>query len=77
MLAGLSSVDAVVVFDQDTPLELITVLKPDVLVKGGDWPVDHIVGSRFVLERGGEVHSLLLADGFSTTALIARIRELG
>lgn len=73
MLAGLAAVDAVVVFDQDTPLELITALRPDILVKGGDWAVDQIVGGPLVLEWGGEVRSLLLADGFSTTALIERI----
>ncbi len=73
MLAGLAMVDAVVVFDEDTPLNLIVALVPDVLVKGGDWPVDRIVGGRFVLERGGEVKSLALAEGFSTTNLIARI----
>lgn len=73
MLAGLVMVDAVVVFDEDTPLNLITALAPDVLVKGGDWSVDKIVGGRFVLERGGEVKSLVLAEGFSTTNLIAHI----
>ncbi len=73
MLAGLAAVDAVVLFDQDTPLELITALEPDVLVKGGDWPVERMVGSAEVLARGGEAHSIPLADGFSTTALIARI----
>ena len=74
MLAGLAAVDAVVVFDQDTPLALITALVPDVLVKGGDWTVDKIVGGSLVLERGGEVRSLLLAEGFSSTSLIERIR---
>lgn len=73
MLAGLMAVDAVVVFDQDTPSDLIAALIPDVLVKGGDWPVDKIVGGALVLERGGEVRSLVLADGFSTTSLIERI----
>lgn len=73
MLAGLMMVDAVVVFDQDTPAELISALYPEVLVKGGDWPVDQIVGAAEVLARGGEVKSLVLADGFSTTALISRI----
>ena len=73
MLAGLAAVDAVVVFDEDTPLEMITALKPDILVKGGDWPIEEIVGGQFVRENGGEVKSLLLADGFSTTSLIERI----
>ena len=73
MLVGLAAVDAVVVFDEDTPLEMITALKPDILVKGGDWPIEEIVGGQFVRENGGEVKSLLLADGFSTTSLIERI----
>ena len=73
MLAGLAAVDAVVIFDEETPCQLIKALRPDVLVKGGDWSVDQIVGSDLVLENGGQVRSLLLADGFSTTALIARI----
>lgn len=73
MLAGLSMVDAVVIFDQDDPLELVTALTPDVLVKGGDWPVDRIIGAGVVLKRGGEVRSLPLAEGFSTTALVAHI----
>lgn len=73
MLAGLAAVDAVLIFDEDTPYNLILALRPDVLVKGGDWPVERIVGSNLVLENGGQVRSLLLADGFSTTALIARI----
>lgn len=73
MLAGLSAVDAVVIFDQDDPLELVTALKPDTLVKGGDWPVEKIIGAQEVLARGGEVRSLKLAEGFSTTALVARI----
>ena len=74
MLAGLASVDAVTVFDQETPLELITLLLPDVLVKGGDWPPDKIVGAEVVLKRGGLVRSLTLAEGFSTTALLDKIR---
>jgi D-beta-D-heptose 7-phosphate kinase/D-beta-D-heptose 1-phosphate adenosyltransferase len=73
MLAGLASVDAVTVFDQETPLELITLLEPDVLVKGGDWPPDRIVGAEAVLSRGGLVRSLVMAEGFSTTALLEMI----
>jgi len=75
MLAGLAAVDAVTVFDQETPLELITLLEPDVLVKGGDWPPDQIVGAGVVQGRGGLVRSLTLAEGFSTTALLALIRR--
>jgi len=75
MLAGLASVDAVTVFDQETPLELITLLLPDVLVKGGDWPPEKIVGAGLVSGRGGLVRSLPLAEGFSTTGLIELIRR--
>lgn len=75
MLAGLAAVDAVTVFDQETPLELITLLAPDVLVKGGDWPPEKIVGAGLVSGRGGLVRSLPLAEGFSTTRLIELIRR--
>lgn len=74
VLTALRLVDAVVIFDQDTPLELVQVIGPDVLVKGGDWKEDQIVGAELVKARGGEVRSLKLVDGFSTTALVAKIR---
>ncbi|HNR53912.1 MAG TPA: D-glycero-beta-D-manno-heptose 1-phosphate adenylyltransferase [Flavobacteriales bacterium] len=77
VLAGLRLVDAVVIFDQDTPLELIQAIGPDVLVKGGDWTEDKIVGADIVKARGGEVRSLKLVDGFSTTALVEKIRHGG
>ena len=77
VLAALRLVDAVVLFDQDTPLDLIKTVNPDVLVKGGDWSEDRIVGSQHVRSYGGEVRSLKLVDGFSTTALIERIRHGG
>lgn len=73
MLAGLAAVDAVVIFDEDDPLAIVTALQPDVLVKGGDWPVEKMIGAREVLARGGQARSLPLAEGFSTTALVARI----
>jgi rfaE bifunctional protein nucleotidyltransferase chain/domain len=76
LLAGLASVDYVTVFDEDTPLELIGELGPDVLVKGGDWPVDRIVGHELVFERGGEVFSLPFREGYSTTSVIEKIRAL-
>jgi D-glycero-beta-D-manno-heptose 1-phosphate adenylyltransferase len=72
VLAALEMVDYVVIFDQDTPLQLITALQPDVLVKGGDWTVDRIVGADLVLARGGKVKSLPFAKGYSTTRLIER-----
>ena len=75
VLAALRCVDAIVIFDEDTPLELITAVQPDVLVKGGDWKAEDIVGADVVKARGGEVRSLKLVDGFSTTRLIDRIKH--
>jgi rfaE bifunctional protein nucleotidyltransferase chain/domain len=75
MLAALAMVDAVTLFGEDTPLALIEALKPDLLVKGGDWAVEDIVGGPQTLARGGRVESLVLKRGFSTTALIGRILE--
>lgn len=77
VLAALRCVDAVTCFDEDTPLDLIRALRPDVLVKGGDWDVKDIVGADLVLAAGGQVHSLRFVDGFSTTALVERIRHGG
>lgn len=77
VIAGLRFVDAVVIFDQDTPLELIQALGPDVLVKGGDWKPEQIVGADVVKVRGGEVRSLKMVDGFSTTKLVDKIRNGG
>ena len=74
VLAALESVDAVVVFDQDTPRELITLLHPDVLVKGGDYSEATIVGASEVRERGGEVVVIPLTAGHSTTSTIERLR---
>ena len=74
VLAGLEMVDYVIAFDADTPYELIRALQPDVLVKGGDWTVDRIVGADLVLARGGAVKSLPFAKGYSTTALVRRAR---
>lgn len=73
VMASLQFVDLVVEFDQDTPLELITMLEPDILVKGGDWKKEAIVGSSVVLAKGGRVKSLLFAEGYSTTALEQKI----
>ena len=73
ILSNLKSVDVVTLFDQDTPLELITAIQPDVLVKGGDWPIDKIVGSQVVLSRGGEVKSLSFVNGKSTTKILEKI----
>ncbi len=74
VLAALAAVDLVVIFSQPTPAELIAAIEPDVLVKGGDWPPERMVGADLVRARGGEVHSLPLVEGISTTALVERIR---
>ncbi|MBF0517229.1 MAG: D-glycero-beta-D-manno-heptose 1-phosphate adenylyltransferase [Nitrospirae bacterium] len=71
VLSALSAVDYVLIFDEDTPLQVITALRPDVLVKGGDWAKESIVGSAIV----PEVHSLPYADGLSTTGIINKILE--
>ena len=74
LLASLRSVDAVTVFDEDTPHALITAVQPDVLVKGADWGSDNIVGRDVVEARGGTVVRIALAEGFSSTRLIDRVR---
>lgn len=74
VLAALASVDAVVVFDEDTPHEIITALEPDILVKGADWGENAIVGREFVEARGGKVIRIALAEGYSTTEIIRRVR---
>lgn len=76
VLAALDCVDQIVIFDEDTPWELIKKLRPQVLVKGGDWPVEQIVGRELVQERGGQVLSLPLLPGYSTTNIIQRILAL-
>ena len=73
MLSSLESVDYVVSFEEETPFEVIEAIVPDVLVKGGDWTSDRIVGRETVLEAGGRVLSLPFAPGYSTTALIESI----
>ena len=73
VLENLKAVDAVFLFEEDTPLNLIKEVSPNVLVKGGDWKVEQIVGSSFVLGNGGEVKSLTFVDGFSTTNTIEKI----
>jgi D-beta-D-heptose 7-phosphate kinase/D-beta-D-heptose 1-phosphate adenosyltransferase len=72
VLAGLEAVDAVVVFDEPTPLELMVELRPDVIVKGGDYVADQIIGAKEVRSWGGSVKIVRFVDGFSTTALLER-----
>ena len=73
VMAGLESVDLVVVFNEDTPLELIKALKPDVLVKGADYKIEDIVGGKEVLSWGGSVETIEFLDGYSTTAIEQKI----
>lgn len=72
VLAGLEAVDAVVIFDEPTPLELMIALRPDVIVKGGDYVADDIIGAREIRSWGGRVKIVRFVEGFSTTQLIAR-----
>jgi len=75
VLAALAAVDRVVLFEEDTPLELLTALQPDVLVKGGDYQLDEVVGREVVLARGGQVRVLPFRAGYSTSLLVERIRS--
>jgi D-beta-D-heptose 7-phosphate kinase/D-beta-D-heptose 1-phosphate adenosyltransferase len=75
ILAALECVDAVVTFDALTPLEVIARLLPDVLVKGGDWPLDQIVGREEVEAAGGRVETVPILPGYSTTSILQKIRE--
>jgi D-beta-D-heptose 7-phosphate kinase/D-beta-D-heptose 1-phosphate adenosyltransferase len=75
VLAALECVDAVVLFTDDTPLELITTLKPDVIAKGGDYTVDTIVGAREVQSWGGETVIIPLTPGHSTTSTIEKLSD--
>lgn len=77
VIASLASVDLVTWFDSDTPYDLIIACHPDVLVKGGDWKVDDIVGSREVFGWSGQVHSIPFDHERSTTATLAKIRKTG
>ena len=76
VIAALESVSLVVAFEHDTPLELILACHPDVLVKGGDWKIENIVGSKEVINWGGAVHSIPFLFERSTTALLRKIRSL-
>lgn len=76
LLASLIITDAVVLFDEDTPLELIKAVRPDVLVKGGDYRLEQIVGSKEVMEYGGRVVINPIVQGFSTTSILEKIAKL-
>jgi D-beta-D-heptose 7-phosphate kinase/D-beta-D-heptose 1-phosphate adenosyltransferase len=73
LLSALEMVDYVTIFDEDTPYELIKIIKPHILVKGGDWPIDNIVGKDIVESYGGKVLNIPLVEGKSTTNIIERI----
>ena len=75
VLAALESVDAVTWFDEDTPEALVAACRPEVLVKGGDWPVERIAGAQAVIARGGRVVSIPFEHERSTTAMVERVRK--
>lgn len=76
ILSALSCVDAVLVFDEETPAEIVRRLQPDILVKGADWPADQIVGRDTVEARGGRVVRMPVEEGYSTSAIIESVRRL-
>jgi D-glycero-beta-D-manno-heptose 1-phosphate adenylyltransferase len=75
VLASIEFIDAIVIFEEDTPEKLINALKPEVLIKGGDWKKENIVGSNFVESYGGIVETVPFLDGFSTTGIIAKAKK--
>ncbi len=75
LMASLVMVDAVILFEEDTPLNLISFILPDVLVKGGDYTIDEIVGAKEVLANGGEVKIVPILEGFSTTGIIEKMKS--
>lgn len=76
LLAALEFVDAVVLFEEDTPLKLIETLVPQILVKGNDYTINEIIGANFVLDNGGEVKTIPLVAGYSTTQIINKIKTI-
>lgn len=75
VLAGLAAVDAVVIFDEDTPFELVRAVEPDVIVKGGDYAPEGVVGADLVIARGGRIVIIPLTPGQSTTSIVERLRD--
>lgn len=75
VLEGLKAVDMVIIFDEDTPERLIKEIKPDILVKGGDWKVENIVGADFVMSYGGKVYSIDFVFDTSTTKIIQKVKN--
>jgi len=76
LLASLLMVDAVVIFEEDTPLELINSIRPDVLVKGGDYTIENIVGAKEVIARGGKVVINPVVEGYSTSSIIDKLKDI-
>lgn len=76
IMASLIMVDVVTIFDEETPLELIKLIKPDVLIKGGDYTIDTIVGAKEAMDAGGKVEIIPLETGFSTTGIIEKISKI-
>jgi D-beta-D-heptose 7-phosphate kinase/D-beta-D-heptose 1-phosphate adenosyltransferase len=77
LLASLEIIDAVTLFEEDTPLELIQTIMPDVIVKGGDYSMEQMIGAKEVIANGGRVVINPIVDGFSTTGIIEKIKKLG
>ena len=75
LLAALFFVDGIVVFEEDTPINIITTLMPDILVKGADYSIENIVGAKEVMANGGEVKTIDFVEGYSSTSIIKKIRE--
>jgi len=75
LLAALFFVDAITIFEEDTPFNLITTLMPDILVKGADYAIENIVGAKEVMASGGEVKTITFVDGYSSTSIINKIRS--
>ncbi len=75
LLASLVMTDAVIIFEEDTPLNLITSILPDVMVKGGDYTIEQIVGAKEVIANGGEIKIVPILQGFSTTSIIERMKQ--
>jgi D-beta-D-heptose 7-phosphate kinase/D-beta-D-heptose 1-phosphate adenosyltransferase len=73
ILAALEAVDLVILFDKDTPLEIITFLKPDILVKGSDYTIDNIVGAKEIVQWGGKVETIEFVNGKSTSLIIEKM----
>jgi len=75
ILAGLECIDAVILFDEETPLELIKLVKPHILVKGADYKIEQIVGAKEVKEYGGKVNTIALLEGYSTSNIVKRLKN--